>query len=65
MMKIIIKQDTRENSHFGHCTHILPKVVMQMYTRFNLGKAITFTKHCNYGIAAKLYTLETWFVSDI
>jgi hypothetical protein len=44
-------------------THILQKVLMSKYNRFNVGKNITCTMKGNSKIAATLYSLDTWFVS--
>jgi hypothetical protein len=54
-----------KNSHIGHCTHNAEsanvKVPNIIYGRNN----ITCSIDCKYITAAKLYTLETWFVSSI
>ena len=55
-------QGTADNSHIGHCTHILWKVLMLKYKTFNMGCNITCAKNCNCRITATLYTLETMFV---
>jgi hypothetical protein len=45
--------------------HILRKVLMQKYSRFNIGNNAIYTTNSNYSIAATLYTLQTWFVSGV
>jgi hypothetical protein len=57
-------QGTTENSHIGHCTHIAESTDVK-YKTFSMGNNITCIMNCNYRIAAKLYILETWFVSGI
>jgi hypothetical protein len=37
----------------------------QKYKTSYMGNIITCSIHCNYRIAATLYTIETWFVSGI
>ena len=43
--------------------HILQKVLISKYKRFNIGNNITCSISCKYRIAEKL--LETWFVQGI
>jgi len=31
----------------------------------SMGNIIAYTINCNYKMTAKLYTLGTWFISDI
>jgi hypothetical protein len=45
--------------------HILQKVLMYMYSRFNTGDSIICTMTSNYRIAATWYSLGMWFVSGI
>jgi hypothetical protein len=43
--------------------HILRKVLMLKYEKFNMGSNKVCTLNCKYRAAATLYTAETWFVS--
>jgi len=47
--------------------HVLRKVIMYEVQNIQHGKYITCSPifNCNHRIAATLYTLETWFVSDM
>jgi hypothetical protein len=38
--------------------HMLRKVLMLKYKRFNMGNNLTYTINCNYILAATLYSLE-------
>ena len=42
--------------------HMLQKVLMAKYKTFIVGNNITYIINCKHRVAAKLYTLETWFV---
>jgi hypothetical protein len=43
--------------------HIIRDVIMYKYKTFNMGNHIACSIDCKHKIVAKLYTLETWFVS--
>jgi hypothetical protein len=45
--------------------HILRKVLMYKYNRFNTGASDVCTMNRNNRMAVTLYCLETWFVSGI
>ena len=38
---------------------------MLKYDTFNMGNNITYTTNCKYRTAAKLYTLQMWFVQYV
>ena len=48
---IIIMKGTKENTHIAH---ILRKVLMQNYKRFNIRNSVIFTVNSNYRIAETL-----------
>jgi len=52
-------QGTPENSHIGHCTHTLRKMLMQKYNRSNIESNDISTMNSNNRIAATLYSLRT------
>jgi hypothetical protein len=56
---------TTENSHIGHGTHILQKVLMYKYNRFNTGTSIICTMIRNSRIVITLYCLGTCFAAEI
>jgi len=45
--------------------HMLRKALMAKYKTYIMGNNIICIIICKHRIAAKLYTVETWFVSDI
>ena len=54
-----------KNSHSGHCTQTAESAGVKAQNIFHGRNNITCSTHDTYKIAAKMYTLETWFVSDI
>jgi len=45
--------------------HLLRKALMAKYKSYIMGNNITCIIICKHKIAAKLYTIGTWFVSDV
>jgi hypothetical protein len=59
-------QGTTENSYTGHSTHTAESANVRRSTKgFNIEDSVICTINSTRGIAATLYTLETWFVSGI
>jgi hypothetical protein len=52
------------NSHIGHCTHTMESTNVKVQNILHELNNITCSTNYKYKIAATLYTLETWFVSD-
>jgi hypothetical protein len=59
-----IKELQKKNGHFGHCTHTSGSANVKVQNIF-YGHYITCSANCKYRTAAKLYTLETWFVTGM
>jgi len=63
------KHETKEQQKTAilHTAHVLRKVIMYEVQNIERVKYITCSPilNCNHRIALKLYTLETWFVSDM
>jgi hypothetical protein len=55
---------TTDNSRTGHSTRTSDGT-NEKYTTFIMGNSVMSILNSNLGIAAILYTLETWFVSGI
>jgi hypothetical protein len=58
-------QGTKKNGDSGHCTHTAESANVRVQNIFNTRNNITCSTHCKYRTAAKLYTIERWFVSGI
>ena len=56
---------TTEISQIGHCTLTAGSADVKVQNIFNRRNNITCSTDCKYRTAAKLCTLETWFVSGI
>ena len=50
-------------SHTGHCTHTTESANVKVQNILHGRNNVTCSKNCKYRRTAKLYTLETWFVS--
>jgi len=62
------KQEIKElqkQSHSGYSTHITKSTNAVEQNIFHGSNNITCSTKCIYKTVATLYTLETWFVSDI
>jgi hypothetical protein len=55
---------TTESSHIGHCARAAESADVK-HKRCIMGYNITRVIYCSHRIAAKFYTLRTWFVSGI
>ena len=58
-------KELQKNSNSGHYTHTSESANVKVQNIFNTRNNITCSTHCKYRTAAKLYTLERWFVSGI
>jgi len=57
-----IIKELQKNSHIGHCTHTTKNANVKVKKHISLAKK---TLHVAQIENTELYTLETWFVSDI
>ena len=58
-------KEPQKNSHIGHCTRAAGTADVKVQNTFHVRNNITCSTDCKYRTAATLYTVETWFVSDI
>jgi len=49
-------------SHIGHCTYTTERTNVKVQNMFHGQISITCSTDCKYRTAAKLYTLETWYI---
>ena len=55
-------QGNADNSHIGHCILTAESANVEAQDMFNVRNNITCSTDCKYRTAAKLYTLETWYI---
>jgi hypothetical protein len=53
----------KRNSHNGNCTHTAESANVKVQNIFHGRNNITCSTNCKYRTAAKVYTVETQFVS--
>jgi hypothetical protein len=58
-------KEMQKNSHIGNCTHTTESANVRVQNILHRQNNITYRTNCKYRTAATLYTLGTWFVSDI
>ena len=58
-------KELQKSSHIARCTHTTESANVKVQNIFHGRNNITCSTNCKYRTAAILYTLETWFVSDI
>jgi hypothetical protein len=63
--RVSTKLNDHKNSHIGHCTHTAESANVKIQNILHGRNNITCSTNIKYRRAAKLYTLETWFVSGI
>jgi hypothetical protein len=54
-----------KNQPYWHCTCTAGSTNVKVQNIFQGQNYSTYNTNCDYGTAATLYTLETWFVSSI
>jgi hypothetical protein len=60
-----IKELPKKRGHIGHWTHTAERANAKVQNVFQGRNNLTCSINCKYRTTAKLYTLETWFISGI
>jgi hypothetical protein len=58
-------KELQKNSHIGYCTQTSQSANVKVQNISNMRNNISWSTNSEYGTAATLHTLETWFVLGV